>query len=166
MNERTYRDAANDRGARSHLALAVAAAATSALVAGCSFDRADPAARSNRAMYTITVNAHGDNSTATAYIRDGLMATADGEGTITQPTSMTTEQSPDLTMPGDAMSAVVSGVAHLGGKAIDAYAAKNGAKTDAGSTGQGQTSEGCVGGNCDKATATADCPDGTCTKGE
>lgn len=150
-----------------YLALALFAGALDVLVAGCSFDRADPAARSNRAMYTITVNAHGDNSTAMAYIRDGLMATADGEGTVSQPTSMTTEQSPDLTMPGDVASAVVSGVAHLGGKAIDAYAAKKGAKTgktDAGSTGQGQTSEGCVGGNCAKTATAADCPDGNCAK--
>ena len=52
------------------------------LTSGCALERADPAARSNRAIYTITVTAHGDSSTATAYISDGLMATADGEGFI------------------------------------------------------------------------------------
>ena len=59
------------------------------LMGGCALERADPAARSNRATYTIGVGAEG-GSTATAYISDGLMATADGEGAITQPATLTT----------------------------------------------------------------------------
>ena len=92
-------------------------------LAGCALERADPAARSNRATYTISVVAEG-GSTATAYITDGLMATADGEGAITQPATLTTEQSPDVTVPGDAVTAGIQAIGHVTGKAIDAYTAK------------------------------------------
>ena len=125
---------------------------------GCALERADPAARSNRAIYTITVTAHGDNSTAYTTIQDGLMATADGEGAITQPSTLTTEQSPDITVPGDAISAGIQAVGHVVGKGIDAYSASKNA--EAAKCEGGNCSEGdCKDGNCTKGS----CPDGNCT---
>ena len=112
---------------------------------GCALERSDPAARSNRATYTLTVNA-SEGSTVTAYVTDGLLATADGEGAITQPSTQTTTQSPEFAG-ADPISAGIAAVSNLGGKAIDAYAAKGAgddAKTAAG---------GCEGGDC------GDCPD-------
>ena len=116
--------------------------AASFLLGGCALERADPAARSNRATYTISVVAR-EGSTAYATISDGLMATADGEGAITQPSTLTTEQSPDITVPGDAVSAGIQAVGHVAGKIIDAKA--------------GKASQ--------PATADAACPDGNCAPG-
>lgn len=124
------------------------------LCCGCAWERSDPAARSNRATFTLSVIAHGDNSTATGYITDGLLATADGEGTITQPSTLTTEQSPDLTMPADALSAGITAAAHIGGKAIDAYSASKAASADGG--GGPQTA------NSKLQTSPASCPGGNC----
>ena len=124
-------------------ALVALLSASAALFGGCALERADPAARSNRAIYTLTVTAHGDNSTATAYIADGLMATADGEGAITQPSTLTTEQSPDVTVPGDALTAGIQAVGQVVGKGIDAYSASKS-------------------GDC----KTGDCADGKCTDGK
>ena len=107
-------------------------------LAGCALERADPAARSNRATYTISVVAEG-GSTATAYITDGLMATADGEGAITQPATLTTEQSPDVTVPGDAVTAGIQAIGHVTGKAIDAYTAKASGEKVEGQQTQGST---------------------------
>ena len=132
-------------------------------LAGCALARADPAARSNRATYTISVVAEG-GSTATAYISDGLMATADGEGAITQPATLTTEQSPDVTVPGDAVTAGIQAIGHVTGKAIDAYAAKQG-------TGNGERGTACTDGNCTTGACTdgnceaGACADGSCTTG-
>ncbi len=123
------------------------------LLGGCALERADPAARSNRAVYTITVTAHGDSSTASAYISDGLMATADGEGAITQPSTLTTEQSPDITVPGDAVSAGIQAVGHVAGKIIDAKAGTASQTSQA-----SQASQVCPGGNC----APGVCADGSC----
>ncbi len=125
--------------------------AASFLLGGCALERADPAARSNRAVYTITVTAHGDSSTASAYITDGLMATADGEGAITQPSTLTTEQSPDITVPGDAVSAGIQAVDHVAGKIVDAKAAKAAAAAPA-----AKATAACPHGNCSEPA----CPDG------
>lgn len=125
------------------------------LLGGCALERADPAARSNRATYTISVVAEG-GSTATAYISDGLMATADGEGAITQPATLTTEQSPDVTVPGDAVTAGIQAIGHVTGKAIDAYAAKA----------SGETAKSQLGSDSVKGASDAgECPDGNCTTG-
>ena len=124
--------------------------AASFLLGGCSLERADPAARSNRATYTISVVAR-EGSTATAYITDGLMATADGEGAITQPSTLTTEQSPDITVPGDAVSAGIQAVGHVAGKIIDAKAGKQ-------ATQPATADAACPGGNC----APGACTDGSC----
>jgi len=121
--------------------------AASFLLGGCALERADPAARSNRATYTISVVAR-EGSTATAYITDGLMATADGEGAITQPSTLTTEQSPDITVPGDAVSAGIQAVGHVAGKIIDAKAGKQAT----------QAAAACPDGNCSEPA----CPDGSC----
>ena len=121
---------------------------------GCALERSDPAARSNRATITLSVIAHGDNSMATGYITDGLLATADGEGAITQPSTQTAEQSPDLTVPGDALSAGITAAAHIGGKAIDAYSASKAASADGG--GEPQTA------NSKLPTSPASCPGGNC----
>ena len=134
--------------------LLAALALACALGGGCSFERADPAARSNRATYTITVS-RCDNSTVTAYVRDGLMATADGEGAITQPSTQTTRQDPEFAG-ADPVTAGINAAAHLGGKAIDAYAGKSSdaksAKGDGsgGECGTGECSDGacCTGGEC------------------
>ena len=126
--------------------------AASFLLGGCSLERADPAARSNRATYTISVVAR-EGSTATAYITDGLMATADGEGAITQPSTLTTEQSPDITVPGDAVSAGIQAVGHVAGKIIDAKAAKADAAAPA-----AKATAACPDGNCSEPA----CPDGNC----
>ena len=124
--------------------------AASFLLGGCSLERADPAARSNRATYTISVVAH-EGSTAYATISDGLMATADGEGAITQPSTLTTTQSPEITVPGDAVSAGIQAVDHVAGKIIDAKAGKQ-------ATQAAQASQACPGGNC----APGVCADGSC----
>lgn len=124
--------------------------AASFLLGGCAGERADPAARSNRATYTISVVAR-EGSTATAYITDGLMATADGEGAITQPSTLTTEQSPDITVPGDAVSAGIQVAGKLAGKLIDAKAGKQTPQA-------AQASQACPGGNC----APGACTDGSC----
>ena len=124
------------------LLLLVLLLAACCIVGGCSLERADPAARSNRATYTISVVAR-EGSTAYATISDGLMATADGEGAITQPSTLTTEQSPDITVPGDAVSAGIQVAGKLAGKLIDAKA--------------GKASQ--------PATADAACPDGNCAPG-
>ena len=129
--------------------LLAALALACALGGGCSLERADPAARSNRATYTITVS-RCDNSTVTAYVTDGLMATADGEGAITQPSTQTTRQDPEFAG-ADPVTAGINAAAHLGGKAIDAYA---GAKGD-GSGGE------CSGGEC----SGGECADGSCDLG-
>ena len=134
-----------------HILVLVLVLAVGCLLGGCSLERADPAARSNRAVYTITVTAHGDSSTASAYISDGLMATADGEGAITQPSTLTTEQSPDITVPGDAVSAGIQAVGHVAGKIIDAKAGKQ-------ATQAASASQACPGGNC----APGACADGSC----
>ena len=132
------------------LLLLVLLLAACCIVGGCSLERADPAARSNRATYTISVVAHA-GSTAYATICDGLMATADGEGAITQPSTLTTEQSPDITVPGDAVSAGIQAVGHVAGKIIDAKAGKQ-------ATQAAQASQACPGGNC----APGACADGSC----
>ena len=124
--------------------------AVGCLLGGCSLERADPAARSNRATYTISVIAR-EGSTATAYITDGLMATADGEGAITQPSTLTTEQSPDITVPGDAVSAGIQAVGHVAGKIIDAKAGKQASQP-------ASASQACPDGNC----APGVCADGSC----
>lgn len=135
---------------------AVVGLAITALVmlaaSGCAMERADPAARSNRATYTITVNAAG-GSTVTAYVADGLMATADGEGAITQPSTLTTTQSPEITVPGDAVSAGIQAAGHVVGKIVDAKAAKaadcpSGASPEAGCGNGGCQGGGCIDGNC------------------
>lgn len=122
---------------------------------GCAFERADPAARSNRAIYTITVTAHGDNSKASAYIKDGLMATADGEGAITQPSTQSAEQSPDVTVPGDVVSAGIQAVGHVAGKAIDAYAAKQ--SKDAKAAEAVKDCANCTDGSCEDCVKCTDC---------
>lgn len=124
--------------------------AASFLLGGCALERADPAARSNRATYTISVVAR-EGSTAYATISDGLMATADGEGAITQPSTLTTEQSPDITVPGDAVSAGIQAVGHVAGKIIDAKAGKQ-------SSQPASADAACPGGNC----APGACADGSC----
>jgi len=107
-----------------HLLVMAAVLTAAYLLSGCAMERADPDARSNRATYTISVVAR-EGSSATAYIQDGLMATADGEGAITQPSTLTTEQSPDITVPGDALTAGIQTVGSLAGRAIDAHAARS-----------------------------------------
>ena len=79
------------------------------------------------------------------------MATADGEGAITQPSTLTTEQSPDITVPGDAVSAGIQAVGHVAGKIIDAKAGKQ-------SSQPASASQACPGGNC----APGACADGSC----
>lgn len=111
---------------KSRIAVALLAALFGVGLSGCALERADPAARSNRATYTITVTAHGEGSTAYATISDGLMATADGEGAVTQPATLTTTQNPELAVPGDALSAGIQAAGHVAGKAIDAFAASAG----------------------------------------
>ena len=137
-----------------HLVVLAIVFAAAMLFAGCAMERADPAARSNRATYTISIVAK-DGSTATAYIADGLMATADGEGAVTQPSTLTTEQSPDITVPGDAVSAGIQAVGHVVGKGIDAYAASKQNATGDCKTGDCKTGN-CTDGNC------TDCTDGSC----
>lgn len=125
-----------------------------ALLAGCSFERADPAARSNRTTYgAISLVASGDGSSCSLTIGDGTIASADGEGAITQPARQSAEQSPDITVPGDAVSAGISAVGHVAGKAIDAYAASK-------SSGASGTTGECADGSCSTGT---DCADGSCT---
>lgn len=136
--------------ARAMTLFSVAAALSIALFfcGGCALERADPAARSNRAIYTITVTAHGDSSTASAYITDGLMATADGEGAITQPTTQTTTQNPEFSGGLDPVTAGINAVAGVAREGIKAYAT---GKKDAGckdcEPGAG-ASDGCEGGAC------------------
>lgn len=137
-----------------HLVVLAIVFAVAMLFAGCAMERADPAARSNRATYTISIVAK-DGSTATAYIADGLMATADGEGAVSQPSTLTTEQSPDITVPGDAVSAGIQAVGHVVGKGIDAYAASKQNATGDCKTGDCKTGN-CTDGNC------TDCTDGSC----
>lgn len=135
------------RGIASVLLTALAAAL---LATGCALERADPAARSNRTTYgAISLVASGDGATVSLTIGDGTIASADGEGAITQPSTLTTEQSPDVTVPGDAVSAIASGVAHLGGKAIDAY------------TASAQNSKDCADGVCSEGA----CSEGVCSEG-
>lgn len=134
------------------------------LLGGCALERADPAARSNRATYTISVVAEG-GSTATAYISDGLMATADGEGAITQPATLTTEQSPDVTVPGDAVSAGIQAIGHVTGKAIDAYAAKASGEKAKSAVESGGVKSGGVNSPTPNSPTAADCADGSCTTG-
>jgi hypothetical protein len=142
-----------------HLVVLAIVFAFAMLFAGCAMERADPAARSNRATYTISIVAK-DGSTATAYIADGLMATADGEGAVSQPSTLTTEQSPDITVPGDAVSAGIQAVGHVTGKAIDAYSASKASQgTGNGGTGNGGTA--CKDGSCKDGNCT-DCTDGSC----
>ena len=126
-----------------HLLVLAVLFAAAMLFAGCAMERADPAARSNRATYTISIVAK-DGSTATAYIADGLMATADGEGAVSQPSTLTTEQSPDITVPGDAVSAGIQAIGHVTGKAIDAYSASKAKQAG----GTACTDGSCTDGNC------------------
>lgn len=129
---------------------------------GCALERADPKARSGTATYTITVTAAGEGSTAYATITDGMMLAADGEGAVTQPSTLTTEQSPDITMPGDALSAGIQAVGHVVGKGIDAYTAThNGASGASGDCPDGNCGTGdCAGGKC--LDSAANCPGGNC----
>lgn len=132
------------------------------LLAGCALERADPAARSNRTTYgAISLVASGDHSTVTLTIGDGTIASADGEGAITQPATLTTEQSPDVTVPGDAVSAGIQAIGHVAGKAIDAYATKA-SKAEAPSGGEPLQGEAdCANGDCDVGA----CPGGDCDVG-
>lgn len=128
------------------------------VVAGCAFDRADPAARSAKSTYgDISIVVSGNNSTANLTIGDGAMAAADGNGGISQPTTMTTTQSPQFSTPAglDPISAGIQAVSYLAGKGIDAYTATHGG----GSSNTTSTTQGCEGGNCSPETA---CPDGNC----
>lgn len=135
--------------------------AAAAALAGCgSLDRADPSARSARTTYgAITVTAT-DNSTCTVTLGDGALAAADGDGGISQPSTMTTTQNPSLTMPGDLVTAGISGITSLVGKGIDAYAARG---TSAAKTST-VTAE-CPDGNCTIECANGECQDGGCTDG-
>ena len=129
------------------------------LLAGCALERADPAARSNRTTYgAISLVASGDGSSCSLTIGDGTIASADGEGAITQPATLTTEQSPDVTVPGDAVSAGIQAIGHVTGKAIDAYAAKA-SKAEAPSGGEPLQGEAdCANGDCEVDA----CPGGDC----
>lgn len=126
---------------------------------GCALERADPAARSNRTTYgAISVVVSGANSYCTLTIGDGTIASADGEGSITQPSTQTTEQSPDVTVPGDVVSAGIQAVGHVAGKAIDAYSAKKAAEgKDCKDCAAGKDCKNCTTGEC------TDCADGECT---
>ncbi len=138
------------------IATIAAALALAICGGGCALERADPAARSNRATYTITVS-RCDNSTVTAYVTDGIMATADGEGAITQPSTQTTRQDPEFAG-ADPVTAGINAADHLGGKAIDAYAGKS---SDAKSGGECSGGE-CSGGECADGSC-SDCPGGECS---
>lgn len=127
-----------------------------AFVSGCALERADPAARSNRATYTISVVAR-EGSTATAYITDGLMASADGAGAVKQPSTLTTTQSPELTVPGDAVSAGIQAASHLVGKGIDAYTASKQASAAQASAAAKCAKGACTDGSCVDCKDCVDC---------
>jgi len=133
------------------------AVVASVVLAGCALDRADPAARSARATYgPITITVY-DNSKVSFKIGDGALAAADGNGEISQPTTMTTTQSPQFTTPAglDPVTAGIQAISYIAGKSIDAYAWKQSGKP---STQQG----GCAGGDCEDSPS---CPDGSCGDG-
>ena len=129
-------------------------AALALALGGCAFERADPAARSNRANYTITVTATG-GSTATAYISDGLMATADGAGAITQPSTQTTTQSPEFAGGADPISAGIRAIGSVATAGINAYtasksgAAKTAPDLPAPTAAPEATGDDCADGSCD-----------------
>lgn len=103
-------------------------------VAGCgTFERADPSARSARASYTFgNIQATG-SSTIRIVLGDGAMAAADGDGTISQPTTTTTSVPTTFQTPAalDPVSLGIQAIANLAGKGIDAYAANQQAKAAA-----------------------------------
>ena len=131
----------------------IGAIGTLAFLAGCA-EVADPAARSNRATYTITLSVGGDGSTGTAYITDGLMATADGEGAITSDAKQTQKPSTEITGGLDPIAAGIGAAAKLGVAAINAAsggkACASGDCGECGSCKGGSCSEGgtCEGGSC------------------
>ena len=134
------------------------ACAVAALLSGCgSIDRADPSARSARATYgaiTITVT---DSSTCNFTLGDGALAAADGNGGISQPSTMTTTVSPQFTTPAgfDPVSMGINGIVTLAGNGIDLYGVK--LQADAAKQNQQQNQNGaCPDGNC------GDCSDGSC----
>lgn len=114
------------------------------LFGGCALDRADPAARSARATYgAISVVVSGDGSTCNLTIGDGALAAADGDGTVSQPTTQVTTQSPQITAPGDWISAGIGGLVNLIGKGIDAMGrGSSAAKAPAAGA------DGCTGADC------------------
>lgn len=141
------------------LMLVVALAALS----GCgTFERADPSARSARAAYTFG-NIQADNgSTVNVTIGDGAMAAADGDGSVSQPTTTTTSVPTTFQTPVamDPVSMGISAIATLAGKGIDAYTARQNATAATGAAATAKPE--CTGGAC---TPSAQCPDGACTPG-
>ena len=135
----------------SRILAAFAAMGVIALVAGCA-EVADPAARSNRATYTITCTASGDGAQCSAYITDGLMATADGEGAITQPSTQTQKPSTEISGGMDPIAAGIGAATKLGVAAINA--ASGGGDCKGGDCGEGD----CKGGDCGEGA----CPGGDC----
>jgi hypothetical protein len=153
-------------------------------VAGCAFDlpTADPAARSARAAYgDLTINA-SEGSTVNITLGDGALAAADGDGEVSQPTTMTTTQSPSFSMqfPAgmDPLSAGINGIVSLTSKGMDVYAAKaareaaivnaagaaGAAKPEC--TGSSCSDKPCTGSACsDKPCTGAACTDNACTGG-
>lgn len=124
-----------------------------AALTGCAFDRADPSARSARTTYgAITVTVSG-GSNCTVTLGDGAMAAADGDGTVSQPTTMTTSQSPTFQTPAglDPVSVGINAIATIASKGIDAYTATKVSKSNAAAG-----KDDCPGGNC------SECTDGSC----
>ena len=148
-----------------YLALVAIAVAAS----GCALERADPSARSSRTTYgPITVVASGEGAKASLIMGDGATTAADGEGTISQPSTQTTTQNPDLSGAAGGLSPIGAGIAaatQLGGKIVDATKevkiAKENTKVKKAEAekAKAEAQNNCPDGNC----TTGDCPDGNCT---
>ena len=120
-----------------------------AVFCGCALDRADPAARSARATYgAISIVCSGENSKCTLTIGDGALAAADGNGEVSQPTTMTTTQSPSFALPAgcDPITAGINAISYIAGEGIKAYAGKK--NTASQTNGQATNTETCPDGNC------------------
>ena len=112
-----------------------AGALLTGLLSGCAMERADPAARSARATYgAITLVASGAGAKASLTIGDGAFTAADGEGNVTQPSTQTATQNPDLSGAAGGLSPIGAGIAaatQIGGKLIDATKEVKAAKANA-----------------------------------
>lgn len=126
-----------------------------AALAGCG--TTDPAARSARAQYTFG-DIHADNgSKITINLGDGAMAAADGDGSISQPTTRTTSVPITFSVPSTVTpwAAGIEAVTTLATRGMDTYAQTHGTQQNASNA----PSTGCENGQCGEA---ATCPGGAC----